>query len=161
MHIKLATDASSPGCDPPSFSAGVGRWCWPQFYQREDLHPGRRTLPGPEGAARPQRQGVGALLCWGSVRPQRSGKTRWKNRHLESGVEVLKFGWLVPKLMLSLGGGVSGKRSVFDSPSQWYDAVCLHEMTPTKQLLLLCRNTQSTYVFLREYEGQLMTAGYV
>lgn len=32
---------------------GVGRWRWLQFNQREDLHPGCRTLPDSERALRP------------------------------------------------------------------------------------------------------------
>lgn len=70
-----------------SFSPGVGRRCRTQLCQREDLRPGRRTPPGPEGAARPQRQGDGALLRWGPLRPQRSWETWRKDRHLEGGVE--------------------------------------------------------------------------
>lgn len=68
-------------------SPGVGWRCWPQFYQREDLHCGHGTLPGTEGAPRPQRHGDGALLCRGPLRPQRSWQTRRKDRHLEGGVE--------------------------------------------------------------------------
>lgn len=59
----------------------------PQLYQREDLHPGHKSPPGPEGASRPQRQSDGALLRGGSVRPQWSWQTRRKDCHLEGGVE--------------------------------------------------------------------------
>lgn len=69
-------------------SAGVDRRCWPRLLQREDLHPGRRALPGPEGAARPQRQGDGALLGRGPLRPQRGGEKRRQDRNLEGGVAV-------------------------------------------------------------------------
>lgn len=64
----------------------MGWRCWPQFYQREGLHPGRRTPPGPEGAPRPQRQGDGALLRGGPLHPQRRWKARREDRHLEGGV---------------------------------------------------------------------------
>lgn len=66
---------------------GMGRWRWLQFNQREDLHPGRRTLPDPEGAVRPQRQGDGSVLRRGSLRPERSRETRRESRHLEGGIE--------------------------------------------------------------------------
>lgn len=66
---------------------GVGRRCWPQFYQRKDLHPGHRTLSDLEGAVRPQWQGDDTVLCWGSLRAERSWKTRWKSGHLEGGRE--------------------------------------------------------------------------
>lgn len=69
------------------FSPGVGRWCWPQLNQREDLHPGNGTSPGHERASRPQRQGDSALLCGGSIRPQWSRQNRRKDRHLEGGVK--------------------------------------------------------------------------
>lgn len=67
--------------------AGLGWRCWLQFNQREDLHPGHRTLPDPEGAVRPQRQSDGSVLCWGSLRPERSRETWWKSGHLEGRIK--------------------------------------------------------------------------
>lgn len=67
-----------------------------QFNQREDLHPGRRTLPDPQGAVRPRRQGDGSVLRRGPLRPERSGETRWESRHMEGGIEGGDLGsaWL-------------------------------------------------------------------
>lgn len=97
----------------------------PRFHQGEDLHPGHRALPGPEGAARPQRQGDGALLRRGSVCPQWGGKKRRENRHLEGGI--------------AKGGQASGNGQSFGWEGGEESLESLHEVTPN-----VIRNTRST-----------------